>query len=263
MRLHLSPCPNDTFAFHALIHGLVGGGGYQPFFDDIDALNRAALGEGEQLVKVSYALLPRVADRYRLLRSGGALGRGNGPVLVSRRPLAEADLAGATVAIPGIDTTANALLSRLFPEVDAVRKQPMLFSEIAEAVVRGEVDAGVLIHEGRFTYAERGLRLVADLGERWEESTGLPIPLGAILIHRSVPLEEARRVSDEVRQSVAYALEHPEASAEFVRLHAQELSPAVRRQHIDCFVNAHSLDLDEQARRAVERLTGLEQIEYV
>lgn len=259
MKLHISPCPNDTFTFHAMIHSLVDTEGlvFDPVFDDIDALNGAAIRcpEDEEVIKISYAALPEAVGSFRLLESGSALGHGNGPLLVSRRKIYPDELHDALIGIPGELTTANRLLSIVYPA--ARRKKVYLFSEIAPAVAEGELDAGVLIHEGRFTYVSQGLRLVADLGREWERSTGLPIPLGGILLNRKYPAETAQQVARIIRRSVEYAQAHPEASAAYVKTHAQELDEEVRRKHISYFVNDYSLALGVEGHRAVERLTGL------
>ena len=259
MKLHISPCPNDTFTFHAMIHGLVDTEGltFDPVFDDIDALNGAAVRrpEDEEVVKISYAALPQAAGAFRLLDSGSALGHGNGPLLVCKHKIYPDELSDALIGIPGEMTTANRLLSIVYPE--ARRKKTCLFSEIAPAVADGELDAGVLIHEGRFTYASLGLRLIADLGQEWETLTGLPIPLGCILLSRKYSAQTAEQVSRIIRRSIEYARRHPEASAGYVKAHAQELEPEVRQKHISYFVNDYSLSLGEEGRRAVERLTGL------
>lgn len=269
MKLHISPCPNDTFTFHAMIHGLVDTEGlrFDPVFDDIDVLNRtAAEGTQEDVIKVSYAALPgllNAGEGYRVLESGSALGHGNGPLLVSRHTIYPDELHDASIAIPGEYTTANRLLSVIYPE--ARQKKVYLFSEIAPAVADGEIDAGVLIHEGRFTYAKQGLKLVADLGAEWEKRTGLPIPLGGILISRRHSLEEARAVSRIVRRSIEYAQAHPAASADFVKQYAQELEDEVRDKHISYFVNDYSLGLGEQGKKAIQQLLDRPDlsIEYV
>ncbi|WP_298061669.1 1,4-dihydroxy-6-naphthoate synthase [uncultured Rikenella sp.] len=259
MKLHISPCPNDTFTFHAMIHALVDTEGlvFEPVFDDIDVLNGAAVRrpQDEEVIKISYAALPEAAGHFRLLESGSALGHGNGPLLVSRHKIYPDELYDVLIGIPGELTTANRLLSIVFP--GAKRKRVYLFSEIAGAVADGELDAGVLIHEGRFTYASRGLKLVADLGREWEMLTGLPIPLGGILLNRKYSSETADRVGRIIRRSIEYAQGYPEASAAYVQAHAQELDPVVRRKHISYFVNDYSLSLGAEGRRAVERLTGL------
>ncbi len=261
MKLHVSPCPNDCFIVHAMKHGLVDTDGmtFELVFDDIDRLNRAAIEhpDTEEIVKISYAALPLLTPNFRILDAGSALGRGNGPLLVTRAGNTSPDLAHATVAIPGEHTTANALLSRLFPEIHRSRKKVYLFSDIAQAIARSEVDAGVLIHEGRFTYQAQGLQLIADLGSAWERATRLPIPLGGLAIHRNIAPETARTVSRIVRQSIEYGFDHPSASGAFVAVHARELEPDVRRKHIDYFVNDHSLALNAEARAAIFGLTGI------
>lgn len=268
-KLHISPCPNDTFIFHAMIHGLVDTEGldFEPVFDDIDLLNRSALLSpcDEDVVKVSYASLPAVlasGEGYYLLESGGALGHGNGPVVVSRSKIYPDELADAVIAIPGEMTTANRLLEVLYPE--AQRKKVYLFSDIAPAVADGEVDAGVLIHEGRFTYPAYGLRKVADLGEEWEKSTGLPIPLGGILVSRRHAPETASAICRVIRRSIAYGFTHPAASESFVREHAREMDDEVRQNHISFFVNDYSRALGDKGKEAVERLLGEEaEVEYI
>src|SRR5690606_1566895 len=193
------------------------------------------LQEAVDVCKVSYGALPHLLDRYTLLRSGGALGRGCGPLLVARRPLTRADLASATIAIPGVLTTANLLLRLYGPEIPAGRE--MVYSEIMPAVERGEVDAGLIIHESRFTYPEHGLVKVVDLGEWWEEETGAPIPLGGIVARTDLSAARIASIDAAIRASVEYAFAHPAASAEYVRRHAQEMDPAVMQRHIDLYVN--------------------------
>lgn len=256
LSIRISPCPNDTFAFDAMLNGRVDSRGYSfhNTFEDIEQLNAAALATLPDICKVSYAVIPQISLNYALMDSGSALGRGNGPLLVCHEAL-DTSRTDLRVAIPGVNTTANMLLSRLFPNI--TDKPVYLFSDIADAVSRGECDAGVLIHEGRFTYAARGLMLAADLGLLWEEHTHLPLPLGAIVVRRSLSMEVKGTVEQIIRDSVAFAMAHPEASVEFVRDHARELSPAVTRSHIDMFVNEHTLSLGSEGRRAVCRLTGM------
>jgi 1,4-dihydroxy-6-naphthoate synthase len=226
---------------------------FETGFEDIEQLNRRAVAGEADVCKISCAILPLTTDRYALLHGGAALGRGNGPLVVAR---GEVDLSQPLrVAVPGLHTTANSLMNRLYPHI--TNKPCLLFSEIADAVARGEVDAGVLIHEGRFTFADRGLRLAADLGAEWERRTGLPLPLGAIVVRRSLLVEVQRTVDELVRESVLYARAHPEASAEFVRTHAQELSQSVTRQHIAMFVNEFSVAVGPEGERAIRELTGL------
>jgi 1,4-dihydroxy-6-naphthoate synthase len=210
---------------------------------------------GEAVVsKISCALLPAITEHYALLDAGAALGRGNGPLLVRRRgeqtPIRH-------IAVPGLHTTANALVERLFPEIES--RTPLLFSEIAAAVERGEYDAGVLIHEGRFVYERRNLALVADLGLEWEARTSLPLPLGGIVIRRDVPQQVRERVERVLRRSIEYAFQNPLASREWVKAHAQEMEDDVIDKHIALFVNDFSLSLGEEGRSAVTRLTALEE----
>lgn len=255
LKLHISTCPNDTFMFDAILHGRLTP---PPPFDtdltmsDIEELNKAVLTGEADISKISYAVYPQIADDYMLLDSGSALGYGNGPLLVSRRKIYPDEVSAATIAIPGDHTTAGMLLRHAFG--GNLRTRPYLFCHIAEAVLDDEVDAGVLIHEERFTYADKGLRLVADLGSLWEQSTSLPIPLGAIVAHRRLGEETIRRVEETIHRSVAYAMENPGASYRFVRDNARELSDEVLRRHIDMFVNKFSLSLNDEGRRAVRRL---------
>lgn len=240
LSLAISPCPNDTFVFHAMA------GRYRLELDDVEALNRRAERGEFDVTKISVAAFGRISERYALLRAGGAAGFGVGPLLVAAVPRQP----GGRIAIPGERTTA-ALLLRLLGDFATV---PMRFDRIEDAVLAGEVDCGVLIHEGRFTYERRGLVRLADLGEVWEERMGCPLPLGAVAIRRELGPEVARRIDEEIRDSLRRAWASPEESADFVRRHAQEISPDVVRQHIDLYVNDYTLDLDEAA---VERLVAL------
>lgn len=238
-----SSCPNDTFAFHALVHGLVAGPKVVPHIDDVEALNaRAERGEAE-VTKISIAAYGRIRDRYMLLRAGGAAGFGVGPIVVGRtaRPV------GGRVAIPGERTTAALLLS-LLGRFDTV---PMRFDRIEQAVLDGDVDCGVLIHEGRFTYAARGLALLADLGEIWAEHMKGPLPLAAIAIRRDLAARHGADFDRALRASVEYAFAHPTVSRDYVAAHAQEMDPVVMRQHIDLYVNQYTLALDERAVHAM------------
>ena len=218
-------------------------------YHDIEQLNERVLGGEAEVSKCSTALLRAVGERYRLLDSGSALGRGNGPLLVRRK--------GETtpirrIAVPGIYTTANALIGRLFPDIE--ERVPMLFSQIAASVERGEFDAGVLIHEGRFVYERRNLELVADLGLEWERQMELPLPLGSIVIDRSLGEEVARDVERLIRRSIEYAFSNPALSRDFIKSHAQELEDDVIDKHIALFVNDFSLTLGDEGRRAVAEL---------
>lgn len=256
LKVHISTCPNDTFMFDALLHHRIDTGGLE--FDtrlaDIEELNSLALEGVADVTKCSYAVVPEITDQYQTLNSGSALGRGNGPLLVSREPLDKNRLKGLTVAIPGEHTTANLLLKNLFPEI--TDKRIMLFSDIIPAVAGGAVDAGVLIHEGRFVYREKGLSLVADLGREWEARYALPLPLGAIAVRRSLPEEVKRHIDRLLSEGVRYAFDHPEASRPFVKQYAQEMDDPVIQSHIDLFVNEYSVDLGTEGKEAVVRLLG-------
>ena len=256
LKVNISTCPNDTFMFDALLHRRIDTEGveFEPRLADIEELNRLALSGEADITKCSYAVVPQIIDEYQILNSGSALGRGNGPLLVSKRPLDRNGLSGLTVAIPGERTTANLLLKSLFPEMQD--KREMLFSEVIPAVVAGKADAGVLIHEGRFVYREKGLSLVADLGMEWETRYGLPLPLGAIAVRRSLPEELKRKMDRLLSRSVGYAFENPDESRAFIKRYAKELDDDVIRSHIDLFVNSYSLDLGEEGRKAVARLIG-------
>jgi len=244
--LAISPCPNDTFAFSALIHGDVPGPPVEVTFADIDVCNSLAVARTPDVVKVSYAALPELLDHYALLPTGGALGHGVGPLVLARTP--DTDIDGATIAVPGERTTAYLLL-RLWRKGFQVRVMP--FEQIMPAVRDGLVDAGLVIHESRFTFPSYGLVCLQDLGEWWEDETGLPIPLGAIVARRSLDLQA---ITGAVRASVEHALAHPEASAAFVSTHAQEMDPAVCRQHIELYVNEFSVDLGSSGLAAVRTL---------
>lgn len=257
MNIAFSPCPNDTFVFHALVHGLIPGA---PEFDvtyaDIDITNGlAAEGQGPEILKISYAALPWVLDKYALLPCGGALGRGCGPLVLTREKGQGAEiLTGKRVAVPSERSTAY-LLFRLW----AARHVPggigeivvLPFDEIMPAVQNGSIDAGLVIHEARFTYPSYGLQMLADLGNWWETDTGLPIPLGAIIARRDLDLAS---LSAWIRASVEYAWAHPEASAAYVLEHAQEMSPDVTRAHIDLYVNEYTANLGEDGYAAITAL---------
>ncbi len=256
LTLGFSPCPNDCFMFDAIVHRRIDleGLSFSVRLDDVEALNREAFAGTAAVTKLSYHALAHCADRYALLDAGSALGRGCGPLLISKRPLAASDVAAGAlrIGIPGTYTTANLLLGLAFPE--ARHTTEMVFSAIEGALLNGDVDAGVIIHENRFTYARKGLRKILDLGEYWEEQTGAPIPLGGIVVNRSLPPDVQHAVNRVMRRSVEYAFAHRDASLPFVREHAQEMSEEVMYQHIDLYVNAYSVDLGDEGRRAVECL---------
>lgn len=257
LSLHYSPCPNDTFIFHALASGLVRVPGVE--FDttlaDVERLNEAASAGLPDVCKVSVAAAAGLLGEYRILRAGGALGRGVGPILVSRDGLRLEDLHGQRVAIPGRRTTANLLFGLLCQERRIVPQLvELVYDQIMPAVSAGDCAAGVVIHEGRFTYAEHGLSRLLDLGAWWEEERGLPIPLGCIVMRRSFGLHWARAVDAGVRASLEHARVHPEASREYIRAYAQEMDAGVIKRHIETFVTEASLDIGTEGEAAARSL---------
>jgi len=248
-----SPCPNDTFAFHALAHGLVEAPfAIRPVLLDIEELNRRAHDGAFHLTKLSVGAFAGVGDRYHLLRSGAALGHGVGPLVVARTPMTLEQAVSGRVAIPGRETTAYRLLRLAAPSLGM--PEEMRYDRILRAVADGTVDAGLIIHESRFTYQAHGLHCVIDLGDWWERETSLPVPLAGICARADLDPALAVAAESAIRASVQYAFDHPEASRDYVRAHAQELSDAVCAQHIALYVNAHSLDFGEHGRRAIARL---------
>jgi 1,4-dihydroxy-6-naphthoate synthase len=248
-----SPCPNDTFAFHALTHGLVETPcRITPVLLDIEELNRRALTGEFDITKLSVGAFAGVGDRYRLLRSGAALGHGVGPLVVARAPLTLEEAASHRMAIPGRETTAFRLLRLAAPQLKDVVE--MRYDRILAAVERGDAGAGLIIHESRFTYQDHGLVKVADLGEWWERETNLPVPLAGICVRADIDAGTSAALERSIRASVQYAFDHPDASRDYVRAHAQEMSALVCDEHIRLYVNEHSLDIGDDGLRAIERL---------
>lgn len=250
-----SRCPNDTFAFHALVHGLVDAPfRVRPVLLDIEELNRRAHDGVFDLTKLSVGAFAAVGDRYRLLRSGAALGHGVGPLVVARtdRPLEE--VVRGTVAIPGRETTAFRLLRLAAPSLGSVVE--LRYDRILSAVEHAEVDAGLIIHESRFTYQDHGLVEIVDLGDWWEGETRLPVPLAGICARSDLDETLAAEAERAIRDSVAYAFAHRDASRAYVRTHSQEMSDAVCDAHIALYVNEHSLDIGDEGLRAIQRLVA-------
>jgi 1,4-dihydroxy-6-naphthoate synthase len=256
MRLSLgfSPCPNDTFIFDAMVHGRVDTEGleFDYFLTDVEELNRKALSSEVDITKISYHAYAYVAADYLILDAGSALGHRNGPLLISKRRIWINELSELKIAIPGKYTTANLLFSIAWPDV--VNKTEYLFSKIEDALLQNEVDAGLIIHETRFTYYKRGLHKLADMGEFWETLTGLPIPLGAIVIKRTIPEEIALKVNRVVRRSLEYAYKDSFASYDFVSGNAKEMDSTVMNNHIKLFVNEFTIDLGSKGREAIVEL---------
>jgi 1,4-dihydroxy-6-naphthoate synthase len=279
-----SPCPNDTFVFHAWAHGLIPGAPrIEVTFADIDITNgllggtaggtdaggtAAGPGRGLDVMKISYAALPDALEEYELLPCGGALGRGCGPLVLTSGGGADADtatardLAGRSVAVPSLKSTAYLLFQRWIEQelpggvADLAEVRVLPFHEIMPAVRAGQVDAGLVIHEARFTYPDFGLRALADLGEWWEQETGAPIPLGAIVARRSLGRAALDELAEVIRASVQHAFAHPEDSSGYVMAHAQEMDPEVAKAHIALYVNEFTVDLGPDGRAAIDRLLG-------
>ena len=259
--LGFSPCPNDTFIFDALLNSKIDRKGldFEVRLEDVQTLNELAIQGKLDISKISYASLPLLQEQYRLLTSGGALGKGVGPLLISKFPIPEPALRQCTVAIPGQNTTANLLFSLAYPE--ATNKVFLRFDEIEEFVLGSaddleslqKVKLGVIIHENRFTYASKGLVKLADLGELWETQTGLPIPLGGIVVKKNIEPAIAREIDQLIRQSIDYAFSNYPEIPEYVKEHSQEMSESVMRDHIQLYVNDFSRDLGEEGKKSVKK----------
>jgi len=254
LTLGYSPCPNDTFIFYALTHGKVEVPGIKvaESLEDVETLNRRALASELDLTKVSFHAFMFMREDYCLLRSGGALGRGCGPLLVARGNATMESLKGKKIAIPGRFTTAHLLLKLYGDGYENVLVMP--FDQVMDAVQDGEADAGLVIHEGRFTYEGRGLKKVIDLGEWWESETGLPIPLGCIIARRALGREVIAGVEAGIVESIEYAYMHRQETMSYIKAHAQELDDPVIESHIALYVNEYSLDLGRLGLKAVEEL---------
>jgi 1,4-dihydroxy-6-naphthoate synthase len=254
LSLSFSPCPNDTFIFDSLIHGKIDTDGllFTENLLDVEELNKRAFNELSDITKLSIFAYAKVADKYQILDAGSALGTKNGPLLISKKKLDVYNLDKYKIAIPGKHTTANFLLSALYPTV--VNKVEMLFSDIETAIENETVDAGVIIHETRFTYQQKGLIKALDLGQRWERKTGLPIPLGCIAIKRSLPNEIKIKVNTLIRKSIEQAFIHPEGALPYCKLFAQDMNHEVMLRHIILYVNNYSLTLNDKGKEAITTL---------
>ena len=256
--LGFSPCPNDTFIFDALIHHKIDTEGleFEVLFEDVETLNQKALNAQLDVTKLSFHALAYANDRYELLDAGSALGSGVGPLLICKDKNLSSNIenlhAGLRIGIPGKYTTANFLLGIAFPHL--IRKKEMLFSDIEAGLANNEIDLGLIIHENRFTYQDKGLYKVIDLGDFWEQLTGCPIPLGGIVINRNLEKGLKEKVNRLLRQSVEYAFANPESGIEFIRQHAQEMTDEVMYKHIDLYVNDYSVNLGNKGREAINVL---------
>lgn len=254
LTLGFSPCPNDTFIFDALVNKKIDAEGFdfEVVLEDVQTLNNWALEGKLDLSKISYGVLPLITGEYVMLNSGGALGQGVGPLLIAKKEIKDLSIVdNFSVAVPGVNTTANMLFSFAFP--NAKNKKFFVFDRIMDAVLNEEVDAGVIIHESRFTYKEKGLIELIDLGDYWEQQTKAPIPLGGIVLKRSFDTETQQKLQRLIKRSIEYSLKnYPEISS-YVSAHSQELSEDVMRKHIDLYVNDFSIDLKDKGRNAVQK----------
>lgn len=254
LSLGFSTCPNDTFIFDALVNGRIDTEGlrFKYHLADVEELNRQALNTETDITKISYHAYAYIADNYLMLNSGSALGYKNAPLLIAKKRFAPEEINNLRIAIPGKYTTANLLFSIAWP--DAKNKAEYIFSDIEDSILNGETDAGLIIHESRFTYSEKGLIKIADLGEFWDGLTAMPIPLGGIAIRRDIPVDLASAVDRLIRKSVEYAMNNPAAPDNFVRKHAVSMDKVVMQNHINLYVNEFTRDLGSEGRRAVELL---------
>ncbi|MCB0775197.1 MAG: 1,4-dihydroxy-6-naphthoate synthase [Chitinophagaceae bacterium] len=254
LTLGFSPCPNDTFIFDALVNKKINTGGieFDVVLEDVETLNQWAMEGKLDITKLSFPAFFNSIDHYVLLNSGSALGKGVGPLLIKKGDTLVDNIASHSIAIPGINTTANLLLSFSYPKAD--QKTPMIFSAIEDAVLNGETDLGVIIHENRFTYKDKGLAKVADLGENWEKQMKVPIPLGGIAIQRKIDTDSSNKIDLLIRNSIEYAFSEYPKIASYVKQHSQTMSEEVMRQHIELYVNNYSLDLGETGKNAIKTL---------
>ncbi len=254
LKLGFSSCPNDTFIFDAMIHNRIDTEGLE--FDvviaDVEELNKAAFEYKIDITKLSYHAFAYISNNYILLNSGSALGNNNGPLLISKQKIYPDEINNLKIAIPGKYTTANLLLNIAYPK--AQNKKEYLFSDIEEAIITNEIDAGLIIHENRFTYEKKGLKKIIDLGEFWETKTKLPIPLGGIVVNRNLPVSTQQKVDRVLKRSIKFAYKNPNAGLAFIKQHAQEMSEEVMYNHIKLYVNDYSIDLGQKGKQAIERL---------
>jgi 1,4-dihydroxy-6-naphthoate synthase len=264
LTLGFSPCPNDTFIFDALVNHKIDTDGleFEVLLEDVQTLNEWALQGKLDVSKISYGVYPKLLQTYHLLKSGGALGKGVGPLLITKSKVKSENaeefqqlVNNSTVAIPGVNTTAHFLFTQAFP--NAKSKQFMVFHEIEEAVLSGKVDCGVIIHENRFTYQQKGLFKLIDLGAYWEQSTGYPIPLGGIVAHNKIDADVRIKVDVLIRKSLEYAFANYPFITDYVKQHSQEMSEEVMRMHIDLYVNDYSMDLGEEGMKAVQKFVEI------
>jgi 1,4-dihydroxy-6-naphthoate synthase len=256
LTLGISPCPNDTFIFDAMLNGLVDNEGltFDFILEDVETLNKMAINGALDVSKISYGTVPKLLPHYKVLDAGGALGKGVGPLFISKNiiDISTEDLENLTVVLPGMNTTAHLLFSLVFPSIN--KKVFLPFHEIEDAVINGVADTGVIIHENRFTYEQKNLIKLADLGDEWESLTGLPIPLGGIVARRTFNNLLLKKINRVIRRSLEYAFANQDKLSDFIKNNAQEMDEEVMRKHINLYVNEFSLDLGKAGREAVWNL---------
>ncbi|MDQ6889165.1 MAG: 1,4-dihydroxy-6-naphthoate synthase [Bacteroidota bacterium] len=253
--LGFSPCPNDTFIFDALVNKKIDTDGieFTAQLEDVETLNEMALRQKLDFTKISYGVLPHILNNYKILNSGSALGTGVGPLLISKKPVSLSEVDSCTIAIPGENTTAHLLFSLAFP--GAKNKVFKRYDEIENFVLRsGDTALGVIIHENRFTYAEKGLHKIIDLGNFWEEKTGYPIPLGGIVASKRIDEATMNKVDDLIKKSIEFAFDNYPTITGYVKQHSQEMEVEVMKKHIDLYVNKYSISLGQQGRNAIQKL---------
>ena len=252
--LGFSSCPNDTFIFDAMIHNKIDTENlsFDLVIEDVEELNRRAFNSELDVTKISFNAYTHLVNKYVLLDSGAALGENCGPLIISKNKISMDDLQGKTIAIPGKNTTANLLMSLAFPK--HTNKKELLFSDIEQAVLSGDVDAGLIIHESRFTYEQKGLNKILDIGQYWENTTNTPTPLGGIIAKRELDNDLIHKINRVLKRSVEFAFNNPKSGFDFIRKHSQEMSEEVMYKHIALYVNHYSLDLGQDGKKAVEKL---------
>lgn len=257
LSLGFSTCPNDTFIFDAMVHHKIDTEGleFSTTLADVEELNKMAFKKQLDVTKLSFNAFAYCSEQYQILDHGSALGRNNGPLVISKKPYLKSDLDNIKIGIPGKYTTANLLFSIAFPQ--ATNKTEILFSDIEDSITNNNIDAGVIIHETRFTYEERGFKKIIDLGEFWENTTGSPIPLGTIAIDRNLPEDIKQKFNRVLKRSIDYAFQHTEDSAEYIKEHSQETSDDVVQKHISLYVNDFTIDLGEEGKQAIKKMYQL------
>ncbi|MEA3452112.1 MAG: 1,4-dihydroxy-6-naphthoate synthase [Bacteroidota bacterium] len=254
LSLGFSTCPNDTFIFDAMVHQRIDTEGldFDLVMEDVEKLNKMAYNADLDITKISFHAYAYIADKYKILNSGSALGRNNGPLLISKKKIYPDEVPFLKIGIPGKNTTANLLLHVAYPELKTLKEY--VFSDIEEAILENEIDAGLIIHETRFTYQKRGLKKIIDLGEYWEETSEKPVPLGGIIVNRNLSSEIQQKIDRVIRRSINYAFNKPSDSLEFIKRFAQEMDEQTMFKHIDLYVNNYTKELGKEGKESIELL---------